>query len=123
MNYAISAHGTRANSMFFLLRFTLAFLLLFYPVTQMVDATYHDESAVNQSSKAIEETEKPTDEIYNLHNSDRLGLILVMQPLIASNYDSWSRSVVMALTAKNKPGFINGKCEIPEVDSAMYEKW
>ena len=30
------------------------------------------------------------------------------------NYRSWSRAMVLALTAKKKIGFVNGKIEKPE---------
>ncbi|KAK4569110.1 hypothetical protein RGQ29_004487 [Quercus rubra] len=39
------------------------------------------------------------------------------------NYQSWSRAMVLALTAKKKIGFVNGKIEKPEVDSPLYEDW
>ena len=31
--------------------------------------------------------------------------------------------MVLALTAKKKIGFVNGKIEKPEVDSPLYEDW
>ena len=37
------------------------------------------------------------------------------------NYQSWSRAMVLALTAKKKIGFVNGKIEKLEVDSPLYE--
>lgn len=36
-----------------------------------------------------------------------------MQPLIGNNYHTWSRLVLMALTAKNKIGFMNGAISKP----------
>jgi hypothetical protein len=37
-----------------------------------------------------------------LHNGDNLGTILVPQPLTGENYSPWSRSMLIALSAKNK---------------------
>ena len=39
-----------------------------------------------------------------LHNSDRLGMVLVNAPLIGFNYLTWSRSMKIALIAKQKLG-------------------
>uniref|UniRef100_A0A7N2MV26 Retrotransposon Copia-like N-terminal domain-containing protein n=1 Tax=Quercus lobata TaxID=97700 RepID=A0A7N2MV26_QUELO len=53
-----------------------------------------------------------------LSASENPGNILVTQPLLGmKNYQSWSRAMVLALTAKKKIGFVNGKIEKLEVDS------
>ncbi|XP_075636524.1 uncharacterized protein LOC142608719 [Castanea sativa] len=52
------------------------------------------------------------------------GLILTSQPLTGlENYMSWTRSVFLALSAKNKFGFVNGS--IPELDpySSLFNSW
>lgn len=59
----------------------------------------------------------------NLQNSDSPSMILVSASLNGTNYLSWSRSMVIALSAKDKLGFINGKIEKPKVDSENFEKW
>jgi hypothetical protein len=46
--------------------------------------------------------------IYYLHHGDNPGLLLVPQPLTGENYNTWSRSMTMALSAKNKLQFIDG---------------
>uniref|UniRef100_A0A2N9HIV2 Reverse transcriptase Ty1/copia-type domain-containing protein n=1 Tax=Fagus sylvatica TaxID=28930 RepID=A0A2N9HIV2_FAGSY len=52
------------------------------------------------------------------------GAILVSQPLVGDNYHTWSRSMVMALTAKNKVGFVNGLIEQPKDESLpAYNAW
>lgn len=45
---------------------------------------------------------------YFLSSSDNPGNLLVLQPLNGKNYSTWQRSMRMALSAKNKLGFING---------------
>ena len=50
-----------------------------------------------------------TDRSLALHNSDHPGMILVTAPLTGSNYLIWSRSMKIALIAKQKLGFVNGK--------------
>lgn len=38
-------------------------------------------------------------------NSDYLGMSLVVQPLNEENYNTWNRSVIVALDAETKIGF------------------
>nr|DAD21655.1 TPA_asm: hypothetical protein HUJ06_023118 [Nelumbo nucifera] len=58
-----------------------------------------------------------------LHSSDHPGISLVTNPLNMNNYMIWSRSMRIALKAKNKLGFIDGTCEEPDPTSAEYEEW
>jgi hypothetical protein len=62
---------------------------------------------------------------YYIHPSDHPGHLLVPTKLNGTNYPSWSISMIHALTAKNKIGFINGSIKVPsEVDqSAEYALW
>jgi len=55
---------------------------------------------------------------YYLHNGDNPGTILVSQPLDGENYQTWSRSMIMAITAKNKLGFLDGSLGKPLDDSS-----
>lgn len=47
---------------------------------------------------------------YYLHHihGDSPGTVLVSQPLVGDNYPTQSRSMVMAMSATNKIGFIDG---------------
>ena len=47
------------------------------------------------------------DDPYFLHHGDSPGSVLVTQSLIGENYNTWNRSMIMALTTKNKLGFID----------------
>lgn len=51
---------------------------------------------------------------YFLHHSDNLGLILITQPLIGENYATWSHAMPIALSVKNKLGFIDGSIARPK---------
>ena len=65
----------------------------------------------------------PTNKYY-LHHGDSPDAILVSQSLIGDNYHTWSRSMVMALTAKNKIGFVNGVIVQPQDESSLaYNAW
>ena len=48
-----------------------------------------------------------------LHHSDHPGIRLASHPLIRDNYQTWSRAINMALSVKNKLGFINGTITVP----------
>ncbi|KAK2969268.1 hypothetical protein RJ640_021987 [Escallonia rubra] len=50
---------------------------------------------------------------YFIHHSDHPSHLLVPIKLNGANYSSWSKSMIHALTAKNKIGFINGSIEQP----------
>ncbi|XP_050277371.1 uncharacterized protein LOC126718978 [Quercus robur] len=61
---------------------------------------------------------------YFLSASENPGSVLVTQPLLGMrNYHSWSRAMILALTAKKKIGFINGKISMPDLESPLYEDW
>ena len=59
----------------------------------------------------------------HLHNGDNPGIMLVTQPLNGDNYQTWSRSMLMALTAKNKEGFVNGSIEPLNPSTPCYSSW
>ncbi|KAK2968679.1 hypothetical protein RJ640_005820 [Escallonia rubra] len=50
---------------------------------------------------------------YFIHHSDHPSHLLIPIKLNGANYSSWSKSMIHALTAKNKIGFINGSIEQP----------
>ncbi|XP_059654512.1 uncharacterized protein LOC132301259 [Cornus florida] len=50
---------------------------------------------------------------YFVHHLDHPGHMIVPTKLNGANYPSWSKSMIHALTAKNKIGFVNGSIEPP----------
>jgi hypothetical protein len=58
-----------------------------------------------------------------LHHGDSLGTHLVSQPLVGNNYHTWKRSMSMALSAKNKLGFIDGSLVKLAEDTSEYFVW
>ncbi|XP_075515979.1 uncharacterized protein LOC142550814 [Primulina tabacum] len=50
---------------------------------------------------------------YFLHHSDNPGQLLVSQLLTSENFSSWSRAMKIALSVKNKLGFIDGSIHKP----------
>ncbi len=60
---------------------------------------------------------------YFLYHEESLRMSLVKQPLTKENYHSWSRLMVIALTAKNKIGSVNGSITAPGISSPLYNAW
>nr|XP_009597446.1 uncharacterized protein LOC104093412 [Nicotiana tomentosiformis] len=60
---------------------------------------------------------------YYLHSSDAPGMTLVNSPFDGRGFPGWRRSILIALSAKNKVGFINGTCAQPSLDSKDYPQW
>ena len=62
-----------------------------------------------EAKKGINDIADP----YHLHHSDHPGVILVSKPLNGDNYGTWSSSMQIALSAKNKTGFVDGSFKRP----------
>ncbi|XP_022142771.1 uncharacterized protein LOC111012810 [Momordica charantia] len=78
------------------------------PITQQTSVAQN--SAV-ENTTAIESQLNP----YLIHHSTAPTTILVTQQLLgASNYNSWSRSMIIALSGKNKVGFVDGTIQKPK---------
>ncbi|XP_028775519.1 uncharacterized protein LOC114732403 [Neltuma alba] len=59
-----------------------------------------------------------------LHPSDTQSVTLVSQVLRgAENYEVWSRSITLALLAKNKMGIIDGTCTREDQDPHLCDLW
>ncbi|XP_016435728.2 uncharacterized protein LOC107761944 [Nicotiana tabacum] len=75
--------------------------------------------AGSTSSGVTADTNHP----YFLHSSDAPGMTLVNSPFDRRGYPGWRRSVLIALSAKNKIGFINGVCVEPDLGSKEHPQW
>ncbi len=73
----------------------------------------NDASAIFGSSSSSPLQEDESTNWLFLHHGDSPGMILISQPLLGENYHTWSRSMIMALTVKNKVGFINETISTP----------
>jgi hypothetical protein len=61
---------------------------------------------------------------FYLPQGESPGAALVSQPLTGENYNTWSRSMIMALTAKNKLALIDGSLPQPALDAGVeYQAW
>ncbi|XP_075518245.1 uncharacterized protein LOC142552365 isoform X2 [Primulina tabacum] len=77
-------------------------------------------SSVSSGQSAIEDPMS----LYFLHHADNPGLMLVSQALTGENYTSWSRAMKIALSVKNKLGFIDGSIARPsETEWNLHNYW
>ncbi|KAL0426863.1 UNVERIFIED_CONTAM: hypothetical protein Slati_2861100, partial [Sesamum latifolium] len=58
-----------------------------------------------------------------LHGGDHPGMVLFSAPFDGIDFLAWKRSVVIALRAKMKLGFIDGRYNVPDSTSGDYETW
>ncbi|KAI5312945.1 hypothetical protein L3X38_042119 [Prunus dulcis] len=81
-----------------------------------------DNSDESSQSSVVE-----TSNSFFIHSSDHPGLLLVNKRLNGDNYPTWKRSMIIALTAKNKFGFVDCSIETPSrakkpADFALWER-
>ena len=90
------------------------------------------DSTTNTQSQIAHSVPSPSatmaDESVNipffLPANENPSLILTSQPLISpKNYMSWARVVFLALSARNKFGFINRSIPKPSLSSPLYNSW
>uniref|UniRef100_A0A1U7VDP1 Uncharacterized protein LOC104215032 n=1 Tax=Nicotiana sylvestris TaxID=4096 RepID=A0A1U7VDP1_NICSY len=82
-------------------------------VTTAITAPGSTTSAVNNDSNHP----------YHLHSSDTPGMGLVSSPFDGRGFPGWKRSILIAILAKNKHGFINGSIAEPAMDDKEYPLW
>lgn len=76
---------------------------------------HHDEHVSQPNS--VENNSHPL----FFHNNDHPGLVLIAKKLVGSeNYAPWSRSMQVALNARNKFVIINGSFAQPDDDSVLF---
>ena len=63
------------------------------------------------------------DSPYIIHSSDHLGLVLVSHQLVAPNFHTWCRAMIMVLIAKNKLVFVNGMLHPPSPSDLLFTVW
>lgn len=72
---------------------------------------------------AKESNDGVRDDPFLLQNSDHPGMSLTTSLLSGNNYLTWSRSIKIALGAKTKLGFVDGRCVKPEEKDPKYDQW
>ncbi|KAK9733373.1 hypothetical protein RND81_04G063500 [Saponaria officinalis] len=81
--------------------------------------TETDSNAVNFGASYS----NPYDDPLYLSNSDFHGVQLLSTIFNGCNYLSWSRRMTLALTSKNKQGFLDGTTAMPDKTSFKLQQW
>ncbi|XP_061351894.1 uncharacterized protein LOC133296862 [Gastrolobium bilobum] len=76
-------------------------------------------SSASSSSVSMEDSSSP----YFLSSGDHPGLTLVSHVLLGSNFHSWSRAMMIALSPKNKLFFVDGSLPRPVSDDLLFQSW
>ncbi|XP_009782926.1 uncharacterized protein [Nicotiana sylvestris] len=61
--------------------------------------------------------------LYYFHPSDSPRMVLVNSVFIGKRYGVWRRAIIIALSAKNTLGFIDGTFSEPDATSTDFKQW
>ncbi|XP_022857968.1 uncharacterized protein LOC111378917 [Olea europaea var. sylvestris] len=87
-----------------------------------VDHSVADASAGDANTTVNRSINDPNSPYY-LHYGDNTGMQLISIMLSEDNYTTWSRAVIIALSVKNKEGFIDGSIVKPAENDLLYGAW
>ncbi|KAI5338447.1 hypothetical protein L3X38_017718 [Prunus dulcis] len=79
----------------------------------MSDKEQTPENKKSNSKNSSNSNSNSSMDPYYVHSSDHPSHMLVPTKLNGANYPSWNKSMIHALTAKNKIGFVNGSIKPP----------
>ena len=92
----------------------------------MHSGSQHHSTHSDQQNSRIPRSSMVDDSVnpYLLHHSDHPGMQIVSQVLSCDNYNSWCRSIKIALSSKNKFGFVDGSLPKPDgSDLTLLASW
>ncbi|KAJ8771285.1 hypothetical protein K2173_026462 [Erythroxylum novogranatense] len=72
---------------------------------------------------AESDTINPDLKQYSITNTENPGAILVTTLFNGNNYFTWSKSMTIALCAKDKLSFVDGTCTQPAEDTTLLTRW
>ena len=81
----------------------------------------NDNGADSGSTEAVRTA--VSENSHNQNNSDNPGMALVSVPLTEKNYMPWVRGIKIALAAKDKLGYIDGRFAEPSPTDPGFDKW
>ena len=86
-------------------------------------ATESNTSSSNISFPSSSNVSLSSDNFLYLHPSENPATALVYLMLDSTNYHSWCKSMITALSAKNKAQFVDGSVEEPTKTNASHNAW
>lgn len=78
-----------------------------------------DSSSANCNINPSEDASSP----YYLHLSKNHSSVIVTPKLTSSNFPSWKRSFLLAVSMRNKQGFLDGSIPKPTLENQLYLPW
>lgn len=85
-------------------------------------SSFTSSARSSSSSPVLAPCEDPNSHFF-LHPSDNSNTVVVTPELMGSNYLSWSRAFTLAISVKNKLGFLDGSVPMPEPTESLYPPW
>ena len=76
-------------------------------------------SGSNSTPSSMDDSSSP----YILTNGDHPSMVLASHLLNGNDFNTWNRAMTMALTAKNKLGFVDGSFPCPPSDDLLFNAW
>ncbi|KAL1192575.1 hypothetical protein V5N11_020678 [Cardamine amara subsp. amara] len=92
-------------------------------LTDPKNKSIDDVDSATSHQKVKGDTARRTISPYDLSSGDNPGCVISQPQLRGSNYDEWSESIRLALRARKKFGFVDGKISNPGEDSEDFENW
>ncbi|KAK1355313.1 CCHC-type domain-containing protein [Heracleum sosnowskyi] len=84
---------------------------------------HHQDDAYSVLDSSLRSVALQNSHPLYLHPSDHPGQVLVAATLTGENFNEWKRFMTLALSAKNKLGFVTGKYKAPGITSAYFDHW
>lgn len=89
----------------------------------MADDQQPPSNTTASSTVATKAAGMDVNHLYYLSSSDSPGMTLVNNPFDGKGYQGWRRSILIALSTKNKLEFITGDVVVPTADSPDLPIW
>lgn len=82
----------------------------------------HNETYIDNFQYEPVSSQQQDNPLY-LQNSDSPGMKLVSEPFDGTGFGNWKCSVTIALSERNKLGFVDGSLPKPDASSASFKSW
>lgn len=89
----------------------------------MIKSHTNESNTSNNINNQRKDTNNDMNNPLHLQPSDAPGQSLMNAVFNGSVFPGWHTSIFIALSTKNKLGFINGTIAIPSLDAPDYQQW
>ncbi|XP_074381070.1 uncharacterized protein LOC141721841 [Apium graveolens] len=88
--------------------------------TKFMDESSNTHTQNDEQTNSLHNSQ---DNPYYLQTSDSPGMKLVSDPFDGTGIAKWKRSISIALSARNKLGFLDGSITKPLITSTLFKSW